>query len=103
MIILNENFRNVSINLSTKEKLDILAERSNLSKSALLKIIIDTLFSIGVNFKHFSLDYDYSVSEKAVYFYFHGKSLLVHGKANVSSQLESEFMHKELQKESEQN
>ena len=73
---MNKNFRNIAVNLSTKEKLDILAERSNLSKSALLTIIIDNLFQIGVNFEHFSLDYDYSVTKEAVYFYFYGKSIL---------------------------
>lgn len=94
-------YTHTALKVSTKEQLDYLSEVSGLSRAKILEMVLSQIFSVASSFSYLTFDFETSILKSQVLFTFSGKSKLIHGKASVIPQLESEFLAKEMLKEHE--
>jgi hypothetical protein len=82
---MGKKFKCINVKEVTKEQLDFLSDISGLSRSKILEMLIGSIYEIASSFDYITLDFESSVSKRAVYWYLSG-----HSKINFEAKNEVE-------------
>jgi hypothetical protein len=73
---MGEKYTNIAMKNATKDKLDFLSEKSGLSKTKIMELLLDNIFEVASSFEFLNFDFETSINKSMVYIAIGGKNKL---------------------------